>query len=81
VPVAQPGAVQGLITNTYLSPAECDLLASHPAMVLTKTRLSVPPLGVVVFDGHLQGLILAEGEFAADEEAQSFVPLRSAWPR
>jgi CYTH domain-containing protein len=74
LPVAQPGAVQGLITNTYLSPAEYDLLARLPATVLSKTRLSVPPLGVDVFDGHLQGLVLAEAEFTTDEEAQLFVP-------
>lgn len=74
VPVARPGAVQGLITNTYLSSAEYDLLASLPAAVLSKTRFSVPPLGVDVFDGSLQGLVLAEAEFTTDVEAQSFVP-------
>ncbi|MER6957424.1 hypothetical protein [Streptomyces sp. NPDC000618] len=74
VPVARPGAVQGLITNTYLSSAEYDLLASLPAATLSKTRFSVPPLGVDVFDGPLQGLVLAEAEFTTDEEAQSFVP-------
>ncbi|MFE9444987.1 hypothetical protein ACFYO2_39835 [Streptomyces sp. NPDC006602] len=75
VPVARPGAVQGLITNTYLSPAEYDLLASLPATVLSKTRFSVPPLGVDVFDGPLRGLVLAEAEFTTDEGAQSFAPL------
>jgi CYTH domain-containing protein len=74
VPVARPGAVQGLITNTYLSPAEYDLLASLPATVMTKTRHSVPPLGVDVFAGALRGLVLAEAEFTTDEEARSFVP-------
>ncbi|MFF4660613.1 hypothetical protein [Streptomyces sp. NPDC001381] len=74
MPVSRPGAIQGLITNTYLSPAEYDLLASLPAAVLTKTRFSVPPLGVDVFDGPLQGLVLAEGEFTTDEEAESFRP-------
>jgi CYTH domain-containing protein len=74
VPAAGPGAVQGLITNTYLSPAEYDLLASLPAAVLSKTRFSVPPLGIDVFDGALRGLVLAESEFATDEEAASFVP-------
>ncbi|MER5305630.1 hypothetical protein ABT039_40045 [Streptomyces lasiicapitis] len=44
------------------------------AMLLSKPRFSVPPLGVDVFDGHLQGLALAEAEFTTDEEAQSFVP-------
>ena len=74
VPLARPGAVQGLITNTYLSAAEYGLLAALPAAVLTKTRFSVPPLGVDVFDGHLQGLVLAEVEFTTDEKARSFVP-------
>jgi len=44
VPANRPGYVQGLITNTYLSAAEYDLLATLPAAVLTKTRLSVPPV-------------------------------------
>jgi CYTH domain-containing protein len=74
VPVARAGAVQGLITNTYLSSAEYDLLAALPAAVLSKTRLSVPPLGVDVFEGPLRGLVLAEAEFSTDEEAESFVP-------
>ncbi|MFI0220563.1 hypothetical protein [Streptomyces lydicus] len=74
VPNSQPGATQGLITNTYLSPAEYDVIASLPAAVLSKTRFSVPPLGVDVFDGRLQGLVLAEAEFTADDEAQSFDP-------
>ncbi|MGW2937210.1 hypothetical protein ACWDA7_36480 [Streptomyces sp. NPDC001156] len=74
VPLPRPGAVQGLITNTYLSPAEYDVLASLPAALLSKTRFSVPPLGVDVFDGRFQGLVLAEAEFTSDTEAQSFVP-------
>jgi CYTH domain-containing protein len=74
VPADRPGAVQGLITNTYLSQAEYDLLASLPAAVLSKTRSSVPPLGVDVFDGPLEGLVLAEAEFDGDEEALAFVP-------
>lgn len=43
VPISQPGAIQGLITNTYLSPAEYDVIASLPATLLSKTRFSVPP--------------------------------------
>ncbi|WP_308298810.1 hypothetical protein [Streptomyces sp. GESEQ-35] len=74
VPADRPGAVQGLTTNTYLSPAEYDLLALLPAAVLSKTRFSVPPLGVDVFGGPLQGLVLAEAEFTSDEEALAFVP-------
>lgn len=74
VPLPQPGAIQGLITNTYLSPAEYDVLAALPAALLSKARFRVPPLSVDVFDGRLQGLVLAEAEFTTDEEAQSFVP-------
>jgi len=73
VPAGRPGHVQGLITNTYLSTAEYDLLASLPAQVLTKTRLSVPPLSVDVFDAPLHGLVMADAEFSTDEEAQSFL--------
>src|SRR5262249_52844314 len=69
VPAGRPGYVQGLITNTYLSAAEYDLLASLPGEVLSKTRLSVPPLGIDVFDPPLHGLVLAEAEFTTDEAA------------
>jgi CYTH domain-containing protein len=74
VPADQPGPVQGLITNTYLSRTEYSVLASLPAAVLSKTRFSVPPLGIDVFDPPLHGLILAEAEFATDEAALSFRP-------
>jgi CYTH domain-containing protein len=78
VPADRPGHVQGLITNTYLSPAEYDVLASLPATVLTKTRLSVQPMGIDVFDPPLHGLVLAEAEFSTDEAARSFAPPHSA---
>jgi CYTH domain-containing protein len=74
VPAQRPGHIQGLITNTYLSPAEYELLASLPAAALSKTRLSVPPLGIDVFDPPLHGLILAEAEFTTDEAARTFLP-------
>ena len=74
LPAEQPGYVQGLITNTYLSAAEYDLLATLPAAVLSKTRLSLPPLGIDVFDPPLHGLVLAEVEFATDDQARSFHP-------
>jgi CYTH domain-containing protein len=74
VPAGQPGFVQGLITNTYLSAAEYDLLAPLPAAVLSKTRLSVPPLAVDVFEPPLHGLVMADVEFSTDDEAQSFRP-------
>ena len=78
VPAGRPGYVQGLITNTYLSAAEYDLLALIPGEVLSKTRLSVPPLGIDVFDPPLHGLVLAEAEFTTDEAAQSFLPPQGA---
>lgn len=74
VPADQPGHVQGLITNIYLSPAEFELLARLPAATLSKTRLSVPPMGIDVFDPPLHGLVLAEAEFTTDDAARSFLP-------
>jgi CYTH domain-containing protein len=74
VPADQPGFVQGLITNTYLSAAEYDLLASLPADVLSKTRLIAPPLSVDVFEPPLHGLVMADVEFGTDDEARSFRP-------
>lgn len=74
IPADQPGAVQGLITSTYLSRAEYDLLAALPAAVLSKTRFSAAPLGIDVFDGPLRGLVLAEAEFTSDDAALTFHP-------
>jgi CYTH domain-containing protein len=74
VPAGTPGPVQCWITNTYLSPSEYDLLATLPAVTLTKTRFTVPPLGIDVFEGELHGLILAEAEFASDRDYQTFTP-------
>jgi hypothetical protein len=67
-----------MITNTYLSRTEYNLLASLPAAVLSKTRFSVPLLGIDVFDPPLHGLILAEAEFATDEAALSRVTATAA---
>ena len=74
VPAGRPGHLRGLITNTYLSAAEYKLLATLPADVLTKHRLSVPPLGIDVFDPPLHGLVIAEAEFATDAAALAFLP-------
>lgn len=62
------GALQGLITSMYLRKEEFDVLANLPAKVLTKTRHSVPPFGIDVFDGVLSGLVLAEAEFNSAAE-------------
>ncbi|WP_035858114.1 hypothetical protein [Kitasatospora cheerisanensis] len=74
-PPGTTGPEQGLITNLYLSVDEYALLLDTlPGRELTKTRLSVPPLGVDVFDGRLLGLVLAEAEFDSAEAAETFVP-------
>jgi CYTH domain-containing protein len=74
IPARTPGPIQGLITNTYLTRAEYDVLASLPAAVLSKTRLSVPPIGIDVFDGPLTGLLTGEAEFTSDAAAAAFTP-------
>jgi CYTH domain-containing protein len=73
VPACRPGYVQGLITNIYLSMPEYDLLAALPADILSKTRLSVPPLSIDLFDPPLHGLVLADVEFGTDAAARSFL--------
>ena len=45
-----------------------------PAAELAKSRLSIVPFGVDVFGGHLNGLVLAEVEFASAAEAAAFRP-------
>ncbi len=60
---------QGLITSMYLTDAEFSVLAKLPAKILTKTRHSMPPFGIDVFDGVLSGLVMAEAEFNSAAEA------------
>lgn len=72
IPAADGGP--GLITNLYLSHEEHARLEALPARELAKTRLSIPPFGVDVFEGPLEGLILAEIEFETRSDADAFVP-------
>jgi CYTH domain-containing protein len=74
LPDKAPGGQQGLITSIYLSATEFGVLAKLPAKVLTKSRYSVPPLGIDVFAGTLSGLVLAEAEFHSAAEAALFAP-------
>ncbi|GAA1933909.1 hypothetical protein [Kitasatospora viridis] len=74
VPAGGTGAVQGLITNMYLTRAEYDRLTVLPAVELSKTRYAAGSVGVDVFEPPLHGLVLAEAEFGTDEEAASFRP-------
>jgi CYTH domain-containing protein len=63
VPARASGAQQGFITSMYLTQDEFCVLAQLSAKKLSKTRYSVPPFGIDVFEGTLQGLVLAEAEF------------------
>jgi CYTH domain-containing protein len=63
IPGRSGGAQQGLITSMYLTEDEYCVLAGLPAKTLSKTRHSMPPFGVDVFEGSLGGLLLAEAEF------------------
>jgi CYTH domain-containing protein len=68
------GARQGALTTIYLSEAEHAAFAQLPAATLSKSRLSIAPYGVDVFHGELEGLYLAEAEFATMEDALALVP-------
>jgi len=63
IPAPAAGVQQGSITTIYLTRGEFRLLAELPATTLSKTRYSVPPFGIDVFEGPLEGLVLAEAEF------------------
>ena len=73
VPARASGAQQGFITNIYLTEGEFRLLAQLPAKMLSKVRHSLPPFGIDVFEGALQGLRLAEAEFNSDAEADALI--------
>lgn len=64
---------QGLITSMYVTRDEFNVLAALPAKALTKVRHSVPPFGIDVFEGALQGLVLAEAEFDSGAEASALI--------
>ena len=70
--VPAPDGSPGLITTVYLSEAEHAVLSAVPALELRKTRHSLGPLGVDVFDGPLAGLFLAEAEFETEEALTRF---------
>lgn len=65
------GPRQGLITTMYLTKGEYDVLAKLQARILTKTRYSIPPFGIDVFEGALRGLVLGEAEFNSDAECRA----------
>jgi CYTH domain-containing protein len=71
IPARASGAQQGFITTMYLTQDEFCLLARIPSKKLDKTRYSIPPFGIDVFEGPLQGLILAEAELDSAEVADA----------
>ena len=73
IPARDSGGQQGLIVTMYLAEAEFGVFEQLPAHTLTKTRHSIPPFGVDVFDGELQGLILAEAEFYSSAAADALI--------
>lgn len=68
------GHGQRLNTNTYLSEVEYQLLNKLPGSILSKTRHSIPPMGIDVFDPPLHGLVLGETEFETDDAMNAFLP-------
>lgn len=69
IPARTGGAEQGFITTMYITRDEYSVLAELSAKTLAKTRYSVPPFGIDVFEGTLEGLVLAEAEFDTPEAA------------
>ncbi len=67
------GAQQGFVTSMYLTEDEFCVLAKLPATKLSKTRYSVPPFGIDVFEDTLEGLLLAEAEFDSAGDADALM--------
>jgi CYTH domain-containing protein len=67
-----------MITNTYLSAAEYEVLSVFEGNEIRKNRYPYEYEGrkysIDVFLGALWGLVLAETEFETDEELSTFMP-------
>jgi CYTH domain-containing protein len=72
-PARANGTQRILITTLYLTEGEFRLLSQLPGKVLSKVRYSVPPFGIDVFEGALQGLRLAEAEFNSETESDALL--------
>jgi CYTH domain-containing protein len=68
---APPDYALTVITTIYLTAEEYAVLAALPARVLRKRRHHFGRYSIDVFEGELAGLILAETEFAAEEEMRA----------
>ena len=73
--IAEPGAgaQQGWITTMYLAEQEFLTISQFPSRRIDKIRYSVPPFGIDVFEGALEGVILAEAEFDSAVSADALV--------
>ncbi len=76
--VPRPDGRPGLITTMYVNAGEFDTLSALPGRLLRKTRLSVPPFGVDLFDEPLSGVLIGEVEFATEDAMAAFEPPASA---
>jgi len=71
IPAQASGAQEGFITTMHLTEDEFCVLEKLPAQRLSKMRHSAPPFGIDVFEGTLEGLLLAEAEFDSAAEAEA----------
>jgi CYTH domain-containing protein len=62
------------ITSIYLTADEYEVLSILPAAELRKRRYHLGRYSIDVFEGALEGLILAEAEFASEEEMRTHTP-------
>jgi CYTH domain-containing protein len=67
------GAQVGFITTMYITEADFRVLSQLPSTQLNKIRYSVPPFGIDVFQGDLEGLLIAEAEFDSAADAESLM--------
>jgi CYTH domain-containing protein len=73
IPAPDSSAQQGLIVTMYLTESEFDVFNQLPVHTLTKTRHSIPPFGIDVFEAELEGLLLAEAEFDSAAAADALI--------
>jgi CYTH domain-containing protein len=62
------------ITSIYLTAEEYEVLSVLPAAELRKRRYHLGRYSIDVFEGELEGLMLAEAEFVSEEEMRTHAP-------
>lgn len=76
-PSADGGATHAVITNLYLDEAEFEALSCLGGARLQKRRYALAQggwqFGIDVFEGDLDGLVLAECEFGSDDDVERIV--------